>query len=1024
MTLSDLSIKRPVLSSVFAITIVLFGFVGMGSLGVREYPSVDPPVVTVSTSYTGANASIIEAQITEPLEEAINSVPGIKSLSSTSSDGRSSISIEFEGDVNIEDAANDVRDKVSQAVRSLPPDTDPPVVSKADADAQTIFSLTVQSDKRSLLELTELGNNVFKERLQTIPGVSSIRVWGERKYAMRLILNPEKLEAFQLTPLDIRRAMETQNVELPAGRIEGKKTEITVRALGRLNFPEEYDEMVIAKRNGALVRLKDVGHAVIGSENERTRMYGNGVLPMIGVALQPQPGANHIDIVDEAFQRVDQIKRELPDDVMLNVALDTTVSIRKAISEVQETIFVAFGLVLLVIFFFLRSWRTTMIPVIVIPISLIGVFFILYLAGYSINILTLLGLVLATGLVVDDAIVVMENIYSKVENGQDPIQASFKGSREVFFAVIATSISLVCVFLPIFFLQGLTGRLFREFAMVVSGAIVISTFISLTLTPMMSSRILRKSKRKGKLMMSFKAVVDFMTRKYKSALKIFMKRRWIAIPVVVVLAGVIVLLDMTLPSELAPLEDKSRIRLSISAPEGTSFESMDEFERLMMGMSDTIKGKEFLIGLTAPSFGSAGSVNSGFVRLSLVQPSQRDRSQMEIAQELSNLIRKYNFAQTFVVQEPTISASRGGRNSLPVQIVLQAPDLERLKEAIPRFMDRVQSDPMFQASTIDLKFNKPEYTVEINRNKALDMGVNVSDIAQTLQTYLSDQRIGYFIKDGKQYYVIAQAEKENRDEPLDLARIPVRNSAGDMITLDNLVTLHLESRPPRLLRYNRYVAATVSAAPVEGKTIGDGVKEMQKIAKEELDESFSTTLAGSASDYAESSSNVTMIFIFALVLVYLTLAGQFESFRDPFTIMLTVPLALAGALMTLYVFGQTLNIFSEIGIIVLVGIVTKNGILIVEFANQKRADGLSKIDAAIEAASQRFRPIVMTSLSTTLGALPIALALGDASTSRIPMGIAIIGGLLFSLVLTLFIIPALYTYISGQVRTAYVEEKD
>jgi multidrug efflux pump len=1022
MTLSELSIKRPVLATVFAITIVLFGFVGMYSLGVREYPSVDPPVVTVSTSYTGANAGIIESQITEPLEEAINSVAGIKSLRSTSSDGRSSVTIEFETDVDIEDAANDVRDKVSQAVRSLPPDANPPVVSKADADAQTIFSLTVQSDKRTLLELTELGNNVFKERLQTIPGVSSIRVWGERKYAMRITLNPDKLEAFSLTPLDIRRALETQNVELPAGRIEGKKTEITVRALGRLNFPEEYNEMVITKRNNSLVRLKDIGYAAIGSENERTRMYGNGVLPMIGVALQPQPGANHIDIVDEAVRRVDQIKNDLPEDVQLNVALDTTISIRKAITEVKETIFIAFGLVLLVIFFFLRSWRVTMIPVTVIPISLIGVFSVLYLAGYSINILTLLGLVLATGLVVDDAIVVMENIYSKVEKGHDPVQAAFKGSREVFFAVIATSISLVCVFLPIFFLEGLTGRLFREFAMVVSGAIVISTFVSLSLTPMMSSRILKKSKRKGKLMMSFKAVVDFFTQKYNKSLRIFMKQRWLAIPIVLILAVLIVTLNMIIPKELAPLEDKSRIRMSISAPEGTSFESMDEFERLMMHMSDTIRGKEFLIGLTAPGFGSAGSVNSAFVRISLTQPSQRDRSQMEIAQQLTDLIKKYNFAQTFVIQEPTIIASRGGRNSLPVQFVLQAPDLDRLKEVLPKFLERVENDPTFQASTVDLRFNKPEYTVNINRNKALDMGVNVSDIAETLQTYLSDQRIGYFIRDGKQYFVIAQAERESRDEPLDLARIPIRNAAGDMITLDNLVTLQLESRPPQLVRYNRYVAATVSAAPSEGKTIGDGVDAMRRIAGEVLDDSFQTSLAGSASDYAESSSNITMIFIFALILVYLTLAGQFESFRDPLTIMFTVPLALAGALMTLYFFGQTLNIFSQIGIIVLVGIVTKNGILIVEFANQKRAEGMTKIEAAIEAASQRFRPIVMTSLSTTLGALPIALAMGDASTSRIPMGISIIGGLLFSLILTLFIIPSIYTYISGKPKKVYVEE--
>lgn len=1022
MTLSDLSIKRPVMATVFAITIVLFGVVGFFTLGIREYPSVDPPVVTVSTSYPGANAEIIESQITEPLEESINSIDGIVTLSSVSSDGRSSITIEFDTSRDLDNAANDVRDKVAGAVSKLPPDAEPPVVSKADADAQTILTVTVQSDKRSLLELTEIGNNIFKERLQTISGVSSIRIWGERKFAMRIELDPQKLTAYGLTPVDVGDALDRQNVELPAGRLESENTEYTIRAIGRLNTPDELGRMIIAKKGDVLIRLSDLGAVRLGAENERTIMRGNGMVPMIGVALQPQPGANHIEIVDEAFRRIEQIKKELSEDIHLDIALNTTDSIRKAISEVQETILIAFVLVLLVIFFFLRSWRITMVPIVVIPISLVGTFFILYIAGYSINVLTLLGLVLATGLVVDDAIVVMENIYSKVEKGMNPVQAAFKGSREVFFAVISTSVSLICVFLPIFFLQGLTGRLFREFAMVVAGAILLSTFVSLSLTPMMSSRVLKHGGRGGRIMNLFKELVNFMIRVYSRSLNAFMRHRWLAFPIIAVIAGLIVLFASSLPQELAPLEDKSRIRLSSTAPEGTSFEAMDAYQRELMLLMDTLREKQFLMGITAFGGGSTAGVNSASIRITLLPPGERRRSQMEIARQLNQLVKKYNFAQTLVIQEPTIVAARGGRNNLPVQFVIQAPDLERLKQVIPQFMEKAQTDPTFDAVTIDLRFNKPEYSVEILRDKALDMGVSVRDIARTIQSYLAEQRIGYFIKDSKQYYVIASANKPDRNEPPDLAGLTVRNNNGQMVTLDNLIRMELTSRPPQLLRFNRYVSATVSGAPAEGKTIGDGIDAMNRIAGEVLDETFSTALTGSASDFAKSSGNIMIIFVLALVLVYLTLAAQFESFRDPLTIMFTVPLALCGALMTLYLLGHTLNIFSQIGIIVLIGIVTKNGILIVEFANQKREQGHPIREAVIEASVQRFRPIVMTSLATVLGALPIALALGEASTSRIPMGIAIIGGLIFSLILTLYIIPSLYTYIANKSNRTYAEE--
>ena len=920
-------------------------------------------------------------------------------------------------------AANDVRDKVSKAIKSLPPDADPPTVNKADANAETILSITVQSDKRGLLELTQIGNNIFKERLQTISGVSSIRIWGEKKYAMRLELNPTKMRELKITPLDIQTALNIQNVELPSGLIEGTETELTVRTIGRLYTPEEFENLIIREENNTLIRLKDIGTARLGAEAERTLLRGNGVIPMVGIALQPQPGSNYIDIIDEAFRRIELMKKDLPEDIQLDVALDKTVSIRKAISEVKTTILLAFILVLMVIFFFLRNWRTTLIPIVLIPIALIGSFGILYAAGFSINILSLLGLVLATGLVVDDSIVVMENIYNKVENGMHPMKAAFEGSREVFFAVIATSITLVCVFLPIFFMPGLTGQLFQEFAMVVVGAIVISTFITLSLTPMMSSRMLKKSSKENALMRVFGRIVNFSIEGYTRSLKSFMDKRWLAFHIFFIMLGSIFLVGNELKSELAPLEDKSQLRIISTAPEGTSYEAMDNYELALMHMMDTLPEKAFLLAVTSPTFRSSTSVNSSFIRTTLTEPSKREKSQNDLAIEITERLKSMTFAKSFVVQEETIKTGGGSSGSLPVQFVLQAPDLERLRAVLPVFMDSVQNSPVFSVSQVDLKFNKPEITVTINRNKALLMGVSIADIAQTLQTFLSEQRLGYFMKDGKQYYVIVEAKKDRKDEPLDLNNIAVRNKNNEMVTLENLIDIGFQSRPPSLLRYNRYTSATVQAAMTPGYTIGDGIDEMRAIAASVLDESFSTELTGSASDFAESSNSTLLIFIFALILVYLTLAAQFESFKDPLTIMITVPLALAGAIITLWAFDQTLNIFSQIGMIVLVGIVTKNGILIVEFANQKRDAGMSLKEAAFQAASQRFRPILMTSLSTVLGALPIALALGDSSTSRIPMGLAIIGGLMLSLILTLYVIPALYSYIASK-ENKIIDEAD
>jgi len=1013
MSLSEISIKRPVLATVMSIVIVLFGIIGFFYLGIRDYPSVDPPVITVSTTYTGANSDVIISQITEPLEESINGIDGIKVITSNSSDGRSTITVEFDLDVDLETAANDVRDRVSRAQRNLPVDANPPIVSKSDATAQPILSLTVQSDQRTLLELSEIGNNLFKERFQTIPGVSSVNIWGEKRYSMKLVMDPSRMAAHGITPVDVRNALSNANVELPSGRLEGKDTELTIRTVGRIETVDEFNNLIIRENNGSVIRFKDVGTAEMRPENERSLLRGNGAIPMIGVAVTPQPGANYVAIADEFFKRLENIKKELPGDLKLGLALDTTKGIKNAIVEVEETIFIAFGLVVLVIFLFLRNWRSTLIPVVAIPISLISAFFIMYLAGFSINILTLLGIVLATGLVVDDAIVVLENIYQKIEQGMSPREAAFKGSEEIFFAIVSTTITLVAVFLPIMFLQGLTGRLFREFGVVVAGAVFVSAFVSLTLTPMMSSRLLRAGDHERGFYKWSEGFFVGMTNMYSKGLNWFFRIRWVAIIIMIISFWMMYQLGKSLPSELAPMEDKSRLSVNATAPEGTSFEFMNDFLTKVIKDVEQIPEKESILSVTAPGFGASQASNTGFVRISLVEPDQRTKSQMEIADELSKTIKKYSEARVFVNQEQTIGDRRGG---LPVQFVIMAPNFELLKKVIPTFLEKARASEKFQAVDINLKFNKPELKIDIDRNRAQALGVSVMDIAQTLQLYYAEQRLGFFIKNGKQYQVIGMANKESANEPFDLKGIYVRSNKGQLVQLDNLITMSEQSNPPQLYRFNRYVSATVSAGTSNGVSLGQGIDAMKDIAKEVLSDQYTTDLSGPSKEFEESSSTLLFAFILALLLVYLILAAQFESFKDPLIIMLTVPLALAGAILALWYTDSTLNIFSQIGIIVLIGIVTKNGILIVEFANQRKEDGLNTVNAVKEAAISRLRPILMTSLATVLGALPIAMAFGAASLSRVSMGIAIIGGLMFSLILTLFVIPALYTYMSGHTK--------
>ncbi|MEQ1623604.1 MAG: efflux RND transporter permease subunit [Sediminibacterium sp.] len=1020
MNISELSLKRPVLATVMNIMIVLFGVVGFTFLAVRDYPAIDPPIVNVRTSYTGANSDVIESQITEPLEKQINGIPGIRSISSSSSNGSSNITVEFNLDVALETAANDVRDKVSQAIRNLPQDIDaPPVVSKSDANSDFIILMAIQSNTKSLLELSDYAENVLQERFQTINEVSGVSIFGQKRYSMRIWTKPDKLTAFGVAFNDIQTALNRENVELPAGKIYGNNTELIIRTLGKLTTEKQFNDLIIKEDLNGIVRLSDVAKVELGPENEEFSWKYNGV-PAVGINITPQPGANYIRISDEFNKRLAQIQKGNKSDIQFHVLIDNTRNIRKSLEEVIETLMISFSLVVMVIFFFFRNWLIAIRPLIDIPISLVATFFIMYISGFSINVLTLLGIVLATGLVVDDGIVVTENIFRKLESGLPIRQAALEGSKEIFFAVISTSITLAVVFLPVIFLQGFVGSLFREFGIVVACAVLISAFVSLTITPVLNVYLNKKDMGHGKFYEKTEPFFRGMEDGYKSLLTSFLKIRWMAWVIVLACLGIIFFIGKNMQSEIAPMEDKNSVRFSFSAPEGTSYDKMlKTSEAVTNFLTDSVPEREFVFNST-PSFSSTG-VNSAIARIGLVPAAERKRSQNEIAMDLQKKVGRFNDARIFAVQEQTISIGLGSRGSLPVQYIVQNLDFEKIKDVIPKFLEEARKDKTFQNVDVNLKFNKPEMQLTIDRMKVKDLGLTTTDVAATVQAAFSGARSAYFVMNGKQYSVINQVERSDRNEPVDIEKLYVRNNRGDNIPLTAVVKLEENSNPPTLYHFNRFKAATISASLADGKTIGDGVKAMQAIGSRVLDESFQSDLSGPSRDYVESSSNTNFALILALVLIYLVLAGQFESFTDPFTIMLTVPLAVAGALLSLWIFDQTLNIFSQIGMIMLIGLVTKNGILIVEFANQKRAFGLDKKTAVLDAAAQRLRPILMTSLATALGALPIALSLGAASTSRIPLGIVIVGGIMFSLVLTLFVIPAVYTYISSKHKTEKIE---
>ena len=1003
MNISELSIRRPVLATVLTIIILLFGLIGYNTLGVREYPSVDNPIISVTCSYAGANADVIENQITEPLEQNINGIPGIRSLSSVSQQGKSSITVEFELSVDLETAANDVRDKVSRAQRYLPRDCDPPTVSKADADATPILMVAIQSDKRSLLELSEIADLTVKEQLQTIPDVSGVQIWGEKRYSMRIWLDPIKMSAYGVTPVDIKNAVTNENVELPSGSIEGNTMELTLRTMGQMHTAKEFNNIILKERNGNVIRISDVGYAELGPSDIKSYMKMNGV-PMVGVVVIPQPGANHIEIANAVYDRMEMMKKDLPEDIDYSYGFDSTKFIRASINEVKSTVYEAFILVIIIIFLFLRDWRVTLIPCIVIPVSLIGAFFVMYIAGFSINVLTMLAVVLSVGLVVDDAIVMTENIYIRIEQGMRPFKAGIEGSKEIFFAVISTTVTLVAVFLPIVFMEGTSGRLFREFSFVVAGSVIISSFAALTFTPMLATKILKRRKEQKWFYRKTEPFFVGLNNVYEKSLNAFLKRRWIAIPVTIITFVLIGWLWGAIPSEMAPLEDRSQITITTRGAEGVGYEYMRDYTEDITMLVDSLIPD-------AASVTSRVSGGSGNVRITLKDLSERDYSQMEMASKLTEALSTKTKARAFVQQQSSFGGRRG---SMPIQYVIQAVSLEKLEEVLPKFLERVHDNPTFRMADVDLKFTSPEVRVNINRDKAGTMGASVRDIAETLQYGLSGQRMGYFYMNGKQYEIIGQVNRIQRNTPTSVKSIYIRSDRGEMIPLDNLVEFVESVTPPKLYHYNRFLSATVSAGLADGKTIGDGLDEMDKIAEEILDETFRTALTGDSKEFRESSSSLMFAFVLALVLIYLILAAQFESFKDPFIIMLTVPLAIAGALIFMSTNGITMNLFSQIGIIMLIGLVAKNGILIVEFANQKQESGENKMEAIRSASLQRLRPILMTSVSTILGLLPLIFATGEGANQRIAMGTAVVGGMVFSTILTMYIVPAIYSYISTE----------
>jgi len=1017
MKLSKISIERPVLATVMSLVIVLFGIISFTQLPVREYPDIDPPVVSVVTLYRGASASVVETEITDVLEEQFATLEGVKTVKSSSKEGGSVITIEFELDRDVNEAANDIRDRVSRIRGTLPAEIEDPVISKVDANAQPIIWLALFSETQSTLELSYFADQVLKEKIQRLSGVGGVFLGGERRYAMRVWIDPLRLAAHKLTTYDIELAVRNENAEIPGGRVEGEKREFTVRTRGELTTPEEFGAIIVSQSGNNIVRLRDVADVSIGAEDERTIARWNGK-PSVGLGIIKQSKASTVDVASVVNKSLPELRELLPDGVKLEIAYDSSEFIIDSISEVQETLIIALLLVVLVVLAFLKSFRATIIPTLAIPISIIGALAAVYFAGFTINILTLLGFVLAIGLVVDDAIIVLENIYRHMEMGKTRWQAAIDGSKEIGFAIVSTTISLVAVFVPLAFLSGNVGRLFNEFGVAVAVAVLISGFVALSLTPMISSQILRPLHGTGKgwASRSFDSFFDGLNKVYDRSVRFALSHRLLTMTSAVVVLILAYFLFRMLPSELVPVEDRGFGFGIVIAPEGATIEYTDQYvieiEKILLNLPE----HEGLFTATGLGFEGPGSVTNSFIFLNLKSRGDREKSQQQIIQELFPKLLAIPGVLAFVINPPSIAADF---TLTPVQYVLQGDSYEELNQAVNITMAEASKLGYLINLDSDLKLNKPQLDIHIDRERASGLGVSVADIGSTLETFLGGKIVSDFKRGTKQYDVILQVKPEDRATPDAIRNLYIRSNGG-LVQLANVVTVEKTVAPKELNHYNRVRSAIISASLVPGVALGQALDDLDRIAQEKLPSDIKRDYAGESLEYKSSSSALYFMFLLALIFIYLVLSAQFESFVHPFTILLSVPLAVFGALLTLYLFGESLNIYSQIGLIMLIGLVTKNSILIVEFANQKKESGLNIIDAVVEASTIRLRPILMTSLATVFGILPIAIGLGAGGESRRPLGLVVVGGMLFSTFLTLVIVPVVYTLLA---RFTKSEEK-
>ncbi len=1004
MKLSDTAIRRPVLATVISLLIVLFGAISIFRLSVRQYPDVDPPVVSVTTIYPGANPYVVETEVTEPLEEEINGIEGIRTLVSQSREQVSTITVEFTLDRDLDVAAQDVRDRVMRARNKLPDDIEEPLIIKQDADASPIMWLGLSGKRYTQLELTDYAENVLKDRLQIIPGVASIIIGGERRYAMRLWIDPEKLAAYDLTVSDVAEALRRQNVEIPSGRIESREREFTVRTTGELRTAEQFNALILANRDGQPIRIRDVGYAELGAEDDRKLVRYKGQ-PAVGLGIVKQSKANTINVARYVDKEMEEMRKLLPAGLEMVVAYDSSIFIEESIAEVKQTLMQAGVLVVLVIFIFLRTLRGTLIPAIAIPVSVIGTFTILYALGYTINIITLLGLTLSIGLVVDDAIVVLENIYRRIEAGQPAREAAFDGMREIAFAVIATTVALVAVFVPLAFMVGTTGRLFREFGVTLAAAVTISTVVALTLSPMLCSRILRRTIRHGRLYNTLERGFQGLASAYNRILQFAVNHRPAVLGLALLWIGIAVFLFGILPKEFIPTEDRGTIFVFTRAPEGSTLEYTNRYMLQAEGVMQAQPELDKLFSVIALGLGAPGEVNTGAMFAMLKPRDERKRSSQQLVEEIFPQMMAIPGMFAFPINPPALGQSFLAQE---VEFVIEGPELAPLAQANGAILMEARGIPGLVNVDSNLQLNKPELEVDIDRDRASDLGVSVREIATTLQILLGGEDLSNFKRGAKQYDVKVQLRDVDRMTPVDLERLYVRGANDQMVQLSSLVRVQETVAPRQLNHYQRQRSATITGSIGPGFALGAVLDQLQAIADKHLPEGFTTALAGQSREFKESGTALYFAFLLAIVVIYLTLSAQFESFLHPLTILFTVPLAVTGALVGMALTGTSLNLFSQIGIVMLTGLVTKNAILIVEFANQLRARGRSLVEAAVEAARLRFRPILMTTFSTIFGTLPIALGLGAGGESRSPMGIAVIGGLFFSALISLVAVPVVY----------------